>query len=416
MFGRNPQTKFEDVARALNVSKDEVEAAMMSVTPGGPGGLKLEAEEIKIDGKVVKNYKQNGDTSYTVEFEDGTTDTIYVNQDNWDVINNLKEAESIELNEAKKKKLTADEANPSELRMGIKVEMEHTDDPKKAEKIALDHLAENPFYYTQLKLSGVDVKALPSKEKKAVAKKKDEIELVDKANQMKTPKGFEKAKASANKAKKETNSGVKGVKELTHTAKRAKGVKGVMAPTGGKMKKIKEGQLNEGGEWTITGTLTKDEQDKLKDTIGNYTLKTQETDDTIETTISHSMYNDKTLEHAIKQVRGMLPQKKQVGYTVGFDDVLQSKLESAIHEILNEIFDGRDNMSVTDDISEIKAKNIAPGQEFVLSADLGEFKKGEKVIVDSVEEDGADIRIVLINEEGIKDDFYLDPNDDIELV
>jgi predicted peroxiredoxin len=321
------------------------------------------------------------------------------------------------LSEAKKKKLTADEANPSELRMGIKVEMEeHTDDPKKAEKIALDHLAENPFYYTQLKLSGVDVKALPSKEKKAIASKKDETELIDKANQMKTPKGVEKIKASANKAKKETNKLVKGVKELTHTAKRAKGVKGVMAPTGSKMKKIKEGQLNEGGEWTITGTLTKDEQDKLKDTIGNYTLKTQETDDTIETTISHSMYNDKTLEHAIKQVRGMLPQKKQVGYTVGFDDVLQSKLESAIHEILNEIFDGRDNMSVTDDISEINAKNIAPGQEFVLSADLGEFKKGEKVIVDSIEEDGADIRIVLINEEGIKDDFYLDPNDDIELV
>ncbi len=53
------------------------------------------------------------------------------------------------LNEAKTK-LTADQANPSELRMGIRVEMEHTDDPKKAEKIALDHLAENPFYYTQL--------------------------------------------------------------------------------------------------------------------------------------------------------------------------------------------------------------------------------------------------------------------------
>jgi hypothetical protein len=99
MFGRNPQTKFADVARALNVSEDEVERAMMSVTSGGPGGLKLEAEEIKIDGKVVKNYKQNDDKSYSVEFEDGTTDTIYVNQDNWHAINNLKEADSIELYE-----------------------------------------------------------------------------------------------------------------------------------------------------------------------------------------------------------------------------------------------------------------------------------------------------------------------------
>lgn len=94
-----------------------------------------------------------------------------------------------ELNEAKNKKaekteLHPNQIHPQELRMGIKVELEHTDDLDKAKKIALDHLAENPFYYTQLKLSGVDVKALPSKEKKAIAKKKDETELVDKANQM----------------------------------------------------------------------------------------------------------------------------------------------------------------------------------------------------------------------------------------
>ena len=57
---------------------------------------------------------------------------------------------------------------------------------------------------------------------------------------MKTPKGVEKAKASANKAYKETNKGVKGVEELTHAAKKAKGIKQVMSPTGGKMKTIRE--------------------------------------------------------------------------------------------------------------------------------------------------------------------------------
>jgi hypothetical protein len=136
-----------------------------------------------------------------------------------------------------KTKLTADQANPSELRMGIRVEMEHTDDPKKAEKIALDHLAENPFYYTQLKLSGVDTKALPSKEKKAIAKKKDETEFVDKANQMKPVKGIEKIKASANKAKKETNKPAKGVSSMSLVSKTVRGVK-KMDPTGEKMKKI----------------------------------------------------------------------------------------------------------------------------------------------------------------------------------
>ena len=34
--------------------------------------------------------------------------------------------------------------------MGIKVEMEHTDDEKIASEIVLDHLAEDPKYYSKL--------------------------------------------------------------------------------------------------------------------------------------------------------------------------------------------------------------------------------------------------------------------------
>jgi hypothetical protein len=45
---------------------------------------------------------------------------------------------------------------PSELAMGIKIEMEHTDDMAVAKKIAMDHLAENPNYYSELKSSGID--------------------------------------------------------------------------------------------------------------------------------------------------------------------------------------------------------------------------------------------------------------------
>ncbi len=40
--------------------------------------------------------------------------------------------------------------DPDELAMGIKHEMEHTDDPAIAEEIAKDHLAEDPQYYTNL--------------------------------------------------------------------------------------------------------------------------------------------------------------------------------------------------------------------------------------------------------------------------
>lgn len=38
-----------------------------------------------------------------------------------------------------------------QLKLGIKTEMEHTDNKSKAKEIAMDHLAENPKYYTKLK-------------------------------------------------------------------------------------------------------------------------------------------------------------------------------------------------------------------------------------------------------------------------
>jgi hypothetical protein len=110
-----------------------------------------------------------------------------------------------EAKKAKKKKepkaeLHPNQIHPQELRMGIKVELEHTDDLDKAKKIALDHLAENPFYYTALKLAGVESPSAPKAkapvEKKA-KKKGDKIELVDLVNQMqkvKMPKADEKKK------------------------------------------------------------------------------------------------------------------------------------------------------------------------------------------------------------------------------
>lgn len=90
------------------------------------------------------------------------------------------------LSEAKKEQ--EHQCNPVELAMGIKVEMEHTDDPKKAEKIAMDHLKENPSYYSQLKLSGIDShQELPKAKSKSPKAPKDG-ELVDKENGMKVVK------------------------------------------------------------------------------------------------------------------------------------------------------------------------------------------------------------------------------------
>jgi hypothetical protein len=124
-----------------------------------------------------------------------------------------------EISEAKKKKepkaeLHPNAIHPQELRMGIKVELEHTDDLDKAKKIALDHLAENPFYYTALKLAGVESPSAPKVkapvEKKA-KKKKEAAELVDKDNQMqkvKMPKSINEVRLNAMPGE-ETNDTIK---------------------------------------------------------------------------------------------------------------------------------------------------------------------------------------------------------------
>lgn len=41
--------------------------------------------------------------------------------------------------------------DPHELAMGIHVELEHTNSQEVAQQIALDHLTEDPHYYTKLR-------------------------------------------------------------------------------------------------------------------------------------------------------------------------------------------------------------------------------------------------------------------------
>jgi hypothetical protein len=64
-------------------------------------------------------------------------------------------------------------------------------------------------------------------------------------------------------------------------------------------------------------------------------------------------------------------------------------------------------------IEEIKVTSISIGDEFILSDDLGKFKKGEKIEILNKRPDGDDIKLTLYNGK-FKDTFYLDKNDDIE--
>ena len=139
-------------------------------------------------------------------------------------------------------------ANFQEMMTGIAIEHECYPEKTYDEvvKLVTKNLKKQPNYYTNWKLSGVEGKEpkiigdVKPEERKMKFTKDDNI--ADKAMSTKQVKGFEKAKASANKAKKETNSMVKGVEEFSLTAKTVRGVK-KMDSTGEKMKKIvmKEG-------------------------------------------------------------------------------------------------------------------------------------------------------------------------------
>ena len=70
----------------------------------------LIGESVDINGKTVRTYTQNGDTSYNVTYDDGSKDIIYVNNEGWDEINKLHlsnpiEEESMDLRTPEEKKL-----------------------------------------------------------------------------------------------------------------------------------------------------------------------------------------------------------------------------------------------------------------------------------------------------------------------
>ena len=120
----------------------------------------LNEDSLKVNDKLVKTYTQNGDKSYNVVYDDGGKDVIMVSHNDWDKINTLHKnvSETNKLSGGKGDKLNYTDVDAEQLKAGIAVEMEHTNDPTTAEEIALDHLSENPKYYT-------DLKSLEAKEK-----------------------------------------------------------------------------------------------------------------------------------------------------------------------------------------------------------------------------------------------------------
>jgi hypothetical protein len=110
------------------------------------------------------------------------------------------------MNEAKKKEekveYSKQQANPTELRLGIRTELECDSDMEldKAKEIAYKNIAKDPIYYTKLKLSGLEAhpkKVKGEKEVPVKKAKKESAQLVDLVNGMqkvKMPKADKKKK------------------------------------------------------------------------------------------------------------------------------------------------------------------------------------------------------------------------------
>lgn len=72
-----------------------------------------------------------------------------------------------------------EEFDPDQLRMGIKVEREHTDDDRIAKKIAKDHLSELKDYYTRLeKMEEEGKREIGIEDDEEESEKKEIIEMI----------------------------------------------------------------------------------------------------------------------------------------------------------------------------------------------------------------------------------------------
>jgi hypothetical protein len=330
--------------------------------------------------------------------------------------------------------------NGQEVLIGLDYEMEcnHELTKNAAAKIVIKNLKKNPNYYTMADLSGVPgskmeymYKFKPGSDQMQDVKSND---LVDKPNEMRSPKGIEKAKASANKAHKETNKPEGTIKMMSLVAKSSRGVK-KMDATGEKMKKLalKENQgvdlntLNDmlnNHDWYYrmsdderayeTGKVMEDKLQMLARELGQEGVDAY---NTIQTKIFPNkvpLTLEKTTD-TFEKIKSDKPSNPKL-------DALKDKISKMELDEYSRLAGG-DNMTrdVTDntfdtstnhELFEVQAKNISVGDTFTLAGDLGKFVKGEEVEVLKMTIEGDSIKVILYNGKD-KDDFYLDKNEEI---
>ena len=339
---RNKSILTENMGPKPEETNDELDAMIKSIE-----GEKAGEEEVKAQYDIAEFHSGNPNDKYIVKKSD-TGWCVWEGDVKVDEFETEEEAKEFadgknaaqELNEAKYKKpeLHPNQIHPQELRMGIKVELEHTDELDKAKKIALDHLAENPFYYTALKLAGVESPSAPkvkapkeTKEKKA----KDATELVDKANQMqkvKMPKKDEKKKIKESVDERMRFQDMPADPEKYKIVRDSKGyiIKATNAD-GVEFQKGDVAKTYDGEEIKIV--KFEESQSKVK-----------------------AIYN-KGMFFAGIDIDGLEAGKPEFRPGVdmgGSFEKMKKSLEEIVREVVAETFDGRDNLDATNDLNEVE--------------------------------------------------------------
>ena len=116
-------------------------------------GFDVDNEETVV-GKIV-GFEHGDDNKiiyYVISDDKNTKRRIDASDvEDWDV----NEKDSLRITGGKGENLDPDDVDPDQLSVGIMVELEHTKDPKIAERIAIDHIHEDPLYYTKLINAGL---------------------------------------------------------------------------------------------------------------------------------------------------------------------------------------------------------------------------------------------------------------------
>jgi len=237
-----------------------------------------------------------------------------------------------ELNEAKKKDekiYHVHQVNPTELRLGIRTELEHGDmELDKAKEIAYKNITKDPIYYTTLKLSGVEAhpkKVKGDKEVPVKKVKKEAIQLVDLVNGMqkvKMPKADKKKKIKESVDEKMYFADMPADPEKYKMVKDSKGkiIKATNAD-GVEFQKGDEVVAYDGEKLKIAGF--KEEQSKVK-----------------------AIYN-KGMFFASIDIDGLEAPKAtfRPGVNMGGSfEKMKRSLEEIVRETISEYFDGRDNL------------------------------------------------------------------------